>query len=499
MVLFGGKSKSAAKSGAGQSVLIEDEASGHMIVMGAGWRTLVSGRNPQAAARQIIKPFKPTHYLFHRYHVGWCNLQGQLPARFKGKIFSAAMLVSKMHSGTNLYLIDLGGGRYWLALTRNNAPTATDEVLYLDEPSAALRRARELVEQFEGEFIAIHTDLDRSSLDGAKAFGLADLLGVPRSEEEEFKPAKTGGSIPTPVAAAGVVVIFGLVAIKGWEQYKTLVAPPPLPIIEDPDDPPDVAWRRQLEQVQAGLTMPQGASAYAMVRQSFLELPARAGGWTLVGARCERTDDLSARKVIWACVGNYRREGWGLTSQEMEAAAQRFFPGRDLNFTDLQSLQVRWNLIGELLPRTLADLPVQSDVNLYIMSVLQRGALAMSEEPKLRYEPQPIEAPKKKNGAPYTEQPSFELPELVRGELVLRGPMRAIDFAVTHLAGYSWKSFGIRFNGEVGDEIDLRRSAFDVEASGEWLGLRKAYKGNVAAQSAPSSDAPPQPTIALLR
>lgn len=490
--MFGKKSKgSRAQGGAAASALIEDEASGHMIVLGSGWRTLVSGRNPQAMAKQIIKPFKPSHYLLHRYLVGWCSIQDQLPARYKGKIYSASMLVSKMHSGVNLYLLDIGDGRYWLALTRNNAPTATDEVLQASEPAEALRRARELIEQFDGEFITVYTDLDRSTLDGAKAFGLSDLLGVPRSEDEEFKPAKFGGSVPAPVAAVGVVILFGLAAYKGWEQYKIMTSPPPLPIIEDPDDPPDVAWKRRLDEVEAGLVAPQNAALYAAIRQDFIELPAQAGGWRLTGARCERADDLSSRKSAWSCVGNYERLAFGITSPEMQAAAERFFPGKELSFPELQKMQARWSRQVELTAMPFAALPVQSDVQLYTMGVLQRGSLALAEDPVLRYDPIPIEPPKKKNGTAYTEMPSFGVPDLVKSDLVLRGSIGAIDFAVTNLAGYSWKSVGMQINGDVGEDVSLKSSVVDMEVTGEWLGLRAAYSASPTASAPATADIPP--------
>lgn len=478
--IFGKRSASSGSAkagkgarGSGNSQLLADPAgSSAVLVFGAGWRTMVSSKSTKAAAKQLIKSYRPSHFVIHQHLVGYALLQGKLPDKFAGELYSAALLASKLHTGPTLYLMTLGEGQYWMALTRNGLPTATDEVFREESSAKAVLRARNFLAQFEGEFIVVYTDIETSAFEATRPFSLVDLFEVPRAKEDLFEAYKQSASLPKPVMYGMIALCGVILAQKGWDYYKRTYTVRDQGIVTVQDDPPEVAWGRAIQEFERTLVKPAALADYTMLRGELLELPVLLKGWSLYGMRCERSDIHETAKRKWACNATYKRGGFGLTSKDLQQEAKSILVDKQLTFPDLETAVVSWSKVSGLEKIKLADLPLVSDIQMDVMAHLQRAESGMSDRPSLAFIPLELTPPRRQDGTVYA--PIDTVPALSQSTLTLRGSLHTMDYLASRIPGFGWKSFGVQVSLEVSPkQKDLKNSFFSVELTGDFLGLAK--------------------------
>lgn len=444
-----------------QEIVCGASDDGHSIVgFGLRWRTLIQAAGNEASIK-LAKQGKATHYQLRGQQVGY----GKVPKDVKGAIYSAAGLAAKTHSGLGVFAIELSPTQYWFAVVRNGQPTNNDEVLGGMSSADAVGHVRAILAQFTNEYSTVFSDIPNSGLENQQSFSLHDLFEIPRNDTDLLVAIpKTGSSIPKPViyAAAGVLALIALQ--RGWSEYQTHLVAASKPLIQS-DDPPEVAWAPVIKSFLDSVALPN-AAVLAPARLSLESLPVLWWDWSLSGARCEAAKIAPDKSRLWSCNATYARGRLGATSEKMNQIVKARMPTASVGFPTISSMTLGWSVsISEQATMSLAQFPVAQDIPLPLMSTLQSYAPALAGTQDFKFVPVELVAPKKNDG---TAQPwPSNVPEILSGPLVLKGPLRTIDAVHSLFPHVDWYAIGLTADAK-GDasQKSVAASALTAELSG---------------------------------
>lgn len=465
-----------------QEIICGSSDDGHLILgFGLRWRTLIQAAGNEASIK-LAKQGKATHYQLRGQQVGY----GKVPKEVKGVIYSAAGLAAKTHSGLGVFAVELSPTQYWFSVVRNGQPTNNDEVLGGMSSADAVGHVRAILAQFGSEYAAVFSDIQNSGLDNQQRFTLHDLFEIPHNDADALVAIpKAGSSIPKPViyAAAGVLVV--LAGMRGWSEYQAHVLAASKPILQS-DDPPEVAWAPVIKAFLDSVALPN-AAALTPVRLTLESLPVLWWDWSLSGARCEAAKIAPDKSRLWSCSATYARGRLGATSEKMNQIVKARMPTAAVSFPTIGSMTIGWSVpLAEQAVMPLAQFPVAADIPLPLMSTLQTYAPALAGVQEFKFVPVELVAPKKNDG---TVQPwPSNVPEIVSGPLVLKGPLRTIDAIHTLFPHSDWHSIGLTADPK-GDasQKSIAASALTAELTGVIYAVKQPLASPVAVQAPPAA------------
>ena len=339
-------------------------------------------------------------------------------------------------------MLELGEGVYWLAMVRNGQPTNTDEVLSESDDAQAMARVRQLVAQFEGEVITVFTDIANSGFDNLKFFTLHDLFEIVRTNDDRLvRVAKTNQALPKPVLIVAGVGI-GLLAVQRgymeWKSYQVAKANASAIVVEEA---PEVAWSRVVRAF-LGATPKPNPQLFLAIRKSLSDVPVVWSGWTLSGARCQASAQLNEKSERpWTCQASYERGRVALTSREIREQVMTRNPAWSVGFASVNTMQLSWALQQQEKAIELADLVEPTANALRNMSVLQEFFPVLAGKPEFKFVPLGLPVPKRTDGQPHPKPAT--VPNIVRAELTLKGPLRSMDAIAAELKSVQWDSMGL--------------------------------------------------------
>lgn len=445
--------------------LYANEDGSAFIGFGLRWRTQVTsfGRD---AAQKMAKAANATHFIFRVQQVGY----GLLPKQFDGKVYPAALLAAKSHLGCAIFAMSLGDGQYWFAVVRNGQPTNTDEVVSELHDEQAVARIRSLEQQFEGESIAIFSDIRNSGIAAQRVFTLHDLFDVVRVEDDQLQKLKNKqGNIPKPLMYAAFVAVGIMSVHRGyveWKEYKLRKDREANKVVEEQ---PELAWEPVVATFLNSTPKPN-AKAIVEMRRVLAGLPVLWSGWVLAGARCQAPGDLGPKKSrLWSCQGSYERGRVADTSEQILKKVKARVPQWGVAFPTINTMVVSWTVSQQEQSIQLTDLGDPNNITIQVASQLQGYFPALSTRPEFKMMPYELPPPKRQDGTPHPKPAS--VPVLFKGDLTLKGPLRSIDAMTQQLTGIEWLSLGLVLNDKSpAGQKGLTISSLNVELTGKVFG-----------------------------
>lgn len=463
------KSKPAKSSSMDATALelIANDDGTVVIGFGMRWRKLVTsgGRD---AAQTMAQNSKATHYIFRSQQVGY----GLLPKQIQGQIYPAALLAAKAHSGAAVFALTLGQGQYWFAIVRNGQPTNTDEVISdLPEPQA-VARIRAIVQQFEGETIAIFSDIQNSGIDAQRPFTLHDLFDVVRTDEDRLQKLKDKkGAIPKPMLYAGLVSILALSAQRGFVEWRAYQQRKDLEANKVVELTPEAAWAPVLAKFLSSTPKPN-TIAVTEIRKSISALPVVWAGWVLTGTRCQAAAEVNPQKNRpWSCQATYDRSRVADTSEKILQKVKARNADWAVVFPTINTMMLSWSISHQEEPIALTDMLDPNGTTIAVASKLQDYFPALATRPEFAMTPFELPAPKRKDGTPHPKPEPF--PALFKGDLTLKGPLRSIDALSQNLPNVEWDALGLLFDMKSPPaQKGLTTSSLTVELTGKVFGKK---------------------------
>lgn len=439
------------------------------LIFGFGlrWRTMVTtgGRD---AAQKVAQKSNATHFIYRSQQVGY----GILPKNVDEIIYPASILVAKVNAGASIFALKIDDGRYWFSVVRNGQPTNTDEVISGIKESQAVARIREISQQFEGEELAVYTDIKNSGIDGQKDFSLHNVFDIVRTDEDKLHKLKEKGSlIPKPVLYAGLFAVASLALQRGYSEYKDYQARKELEANRVVELTPEAAWAPVLEKFLASTPKP-GVSALIEIRKSIATVPVIWSGWMLTGVRCVAVPDLDAAKNRpWSCAGTYERGRVADTSEEFIKKVQSKKPDWSVTFPSINFMAVNWTIKNQEAPIELTDMNDPNLTMINVASKLQGYFPALALRPEFKMQPFPLTAPKRHDGKLHPKPAT--VPDFFKGDLVLKGPLRSMDAMTKQLSNVEWEAMGLVFDSKSpATQKGLSTSSLTVELTGKVFGKK---------------------------
>lgn len=460
-----GSTSGTGKAGAGISAasvsLIQSEDGSYALGFGMRWRTLLKSGGKESSI-PLARSAKATHYVHLGHQVGY----GIFPKNSGVDLYPAALMAAKVNAGVALFCLVLAEDQYWLCLVRNGLPTTADDILVCSQ-SDAVQRMRHVLDQFSDEQIVVYSDIRQSGIAGAQEFTLHDLFDVVKTASDLIQPLpKSGPKIPYPLMIA---VIGGSVLLLGqklWSEYQNNERLKQLAAMRGQDEDPQVAWAPVLRTFLSENAKPDKDSL-KRVRASLAEVPVMWSGWWLTGARCQVGPMVQTARS-WSCTANYKRTGAGQVSSAMSGTVKKLMPTSSVIFPSIGTMAVSWSFSVASAEMVLAEIAEPEAQTLAMLSAMQPLVPTLSISPEFKMTPIELPAPKMSDGKPYPKPPNF--PELFSGQVLLRGPMRSIDFASTKLPPVDWQAIGIAFDEQASPSTKgLTASALMAELEGKVL------------------------------
>ena len=460
--------KSSAKSSSVDAVAVElvaNEAGTVYVGFGLRWRTLVTSGGREAAQKMAQKA-KATHFIFRSQQVGY----GVLPSQANGELYPAAILAAKTHAGAAIFALTLGNGQYWFAVVRNGQPTNTDEVRSNLTDSEAVAQIRALTQQFDGEAFAIFTDIPNSGLEGKKDFTVHDIFDVVQTKNDQLEKIQVNKQrIPKPLLYAvlfAAVVLAGQFGYGRWKAYQIQKAREANQVVEES---PETAWAPVLATFLRTTPKPNGTSVVE-IRRSLSRLPVIWSGWSLTGARCQAAVELNAKKDRpWSCQCSYDRGRIADTSEQIQKKVKAYDPSFGVAFPSIVTMTISWSVNHHEQSLELTDLVEPMSTTIKVASLLQGFLPALSARPEFKMVPFELPPPKRQDGKPHPKPVS--IPDLFKGDINLKGPLRSIDAVTQKLNYVEWDSVGLIADTKSdAAQKGLVASSLSVEANGKVFG-----------------------------
>lgn len=459
------KSAKGSLMDAGDIELLGNTEGTVVVGFGLRWRTQVTDGGRESAQKLALKS-KATHYLYRSPQIGY----GKLPKQVTGPVFPAALLAAKAHAGGAVFALEIAAGQYWFAIVRNGLPTNTDEFVSDLSSADAAARVRALVQQFEGETITVFSNFNNVGIDAARSFSLHDLFDVARSDADQLQAiGKAKSRIPKPMlyaTLAGFLLLAGKYGYQEWKAYQLEKARAANQIIEES---PELAWAPVLAQFLASTPKPTNDTV-VQLRFVLSRLPVVWHGWSLTGARCQ-AGELASLARTWSCQGTYDRGRVADTSEQMLKQVNTRDPQWSVVFPTINTMLVGWSIKRDEQAIVLADLPEPSSTSLKLVSHLQGFLPALSIRPEFQMTPFELVAPKRQDGTLHPK-PST-IPDLFKGDVSVKGPLRSIDALAQGFEFVQWDSMGLTFDGKASpSQKGLTASSLVVELNGKVFGKK---------------------------
>lgn len=462
---------SSRKSGKGSMMDAGDvellgNAEGTVVVgFGLRWRTQVTDGGRESAQKLAAKS-KATHYFFRTPQIGY----GKLPKQVTGPVYPAALLAAKSHAGGAVFALEIASGQYWFAIVRNGLPTNTDEMVSDMTPAEAAARIRSLVQQFEGEAITVFSNLSNVGIDGVRSFSLHDLFDIVRSDADQLQAiGKAKNRIPKPALYFALASFLVLVGKHGYQEWNTYQLEKARAANQVTEDSPELAWAPVLAQFLASTPKPSNDTVVEL-RKGLAKLPVMWHGWSLTGARCQ-AGEMVALARPWSCQGTYDRGRIADTSEQMLKQVNSREPQWSAVFPTINTMLVGWSINRDEQAIALVDLPEPASTTLRLVSHLQGFLPALSIRPEFQMTPFELAAPKRQDGTPHPK-PST-IPDLFKGDLSVKGPLRSIDALAQGFEFVQWDSMGLIFDAKAPpSQKGLTASSLVVELNGKVFGKK---------------------------
>ncbi|MGH7461531.1 MAG: type 4b pilus protein PilO2 [Longimicrobiales bacterium] len=461
MKLFNKKSAATSSRGAPRLEVLSDEGGFKGLVFGMRWVSIVTGGGKEAAIK-ICRGAMATHFVFRGQQLGY----GDLPsaANAPQQLYPAALVAARQHHGDSIFALRITPGEYWIALTRNGAPTPSDTFLGNADDATALSLVREIIQLNEDDSkFAIYTNIDNHGLDNAKPLAPVDLLQTATIDQDLLAALpRQRASIPKPViyvAALALLVLGGQRAYKMWDAKKKaqLAA-----LNLTPDQDPTEAWNAIIAKWEASVAAPNPDSL-SLPRDSLATLPVTWDGWVLTMANCSAgavTPAADGGAKTWACNASYVRKEIGTFNRDMVG---RIPAGWNVTFTPLNKMQVSWGLVQPFGRMKIEALKPAKFHTVETVSRLQAIAPAFTQDSSFVFMALDIPAPKKPDGTAFPPDP--RVLGLAQATLSVRAPLRSIDALTKAGVEADWTSISISYTAQAA-QSSIRASALSAEATG---------------------------------
>lgn len=451
--------------------LIADDAGTSMYAFGLKWRSLVKlGGKEQAS--EIARKAKANAMVFRQHQIGY----GVIPKNATN-VYSAAALASKYYSGHALFAIRVTPDLYWLCVVKNGVVANHDELYPAGDAADVADHIRGVFSSQQAESLVLFTDMQHVGIAGSREFTLPDILDVIKSETELVESLnKTGSTIPKPVMIAVGAALLVVGAKQVLDYYEIQSAEKARAALAPQDVPPEVAWAPVWDKFIKSQVVPSG-DGMAVVRASIGDLPVLWKGWELKGVRCSASPPVEqVSERAWSCESNYYRTPVGLISSQMATEVKQRFPSNLVSFPTVSTMSVVWNVKENIKTYQAADeFPSKDSVKIKFYDRVQKLLPAFQGAPDIELKVVDIPAPKKQDGS---DQPKpANIPNVFSSDVVLRGPLRSIDKALTQVHDVEWTSVGIQTDtkSEAGGK-SINASALTVEITGKIVSLDKVNK-----------------------
>jgi hypothetical protein len=458
--LFQKKTATAASSkrGSNRIEIVYDESGLKGLAFGLQWRSIVTSGGRDAAVK-IARTGNATHYVFSGQQVGF----GSLPtkgAAITAKLYPAASIVARLHAGDCVYVVKIGEGEYWVALTRNGSPTSNDHFLAGDD-AQALALARQVIDQIaeDGAMPVVYSNIENSGFDDVKPASIQDIMDCAMSMDELLvKLPKQASSIPMPLLAfAGVmlIVMAGNYGYKWWTAKQRAKLAAEMAVVEL-DGP--VVWARALNDWQASVAATD-ALGMDKVRESIAEIPVTWDGWTMTTTTC--TAGLLAAGVRpWSCTAVFTRDQGGSLTREINAQMPTKWT---VTYTPLNQMVLAWTISQSAAAIQVNKLPKSSFHTIETTSRLQKLERILSQSATFKFAPVVIPAPKRSDGSVYPPDPMAS--GIVQAVISIQGPLRSIDAAMHANLDVAWDKYTLTYTSQSSDP-SINASALSVAAAG---------------------------------
>jgi hypothetical protein len=466
MKFFNKRREGQAKAGKEKArpiVLMVDEAGVKGLAFGLQWRSVVTSGG-RASAIAMASAGGGTHFIFRGQQLGFGRLQDKntvLPAR----VYPAAVIVAQQQVGDSLFVMQTGDDEFWIALTRNGAPTAEDSYLVGATETQAISLAHEIHANMQADDVnlSVFTNIDDHGFDSVKSASIEDILNGAVGDVELLEALpKPKSSIPKPVLLIAGIAIAALSINSGYKYWAAKKAKQEFQAAPV-DEADDSVWSKTLAEWQTGIPRAD-RSGIQMVRRSIADVPVNWFGWALNGVTCAM--DASAPKQqapdrIWQCKASYTKTSSGLLNREMEGKAPA---GWMLTFMPLTGLTAQWEIKMPIRTIDVALLKTQKEHLVGTASMLQSLAPAMSKSVEFAFKPISIGNPKKLDGTAYI--PTKAIAGLTRTAISIQGPLRTIDATIEADLDVVWRALSVTV--EANDtKLTLQTSGLTGELKGE--------------------------------
>lgn len=461
------KAKKVSGQDAGQALIIASESGEINAAFGMRWRTLIKAGGREDAQQMAYKA-KATHYILKTHLLGY----GIIPKGVSGTVCPAALLAAKSATGTSVFAFALvQPGQYWITLIRNAVPTNLDEVLTNVSEAEVVARVKDQLAQFEGETVTVFTDIRNAGFDSTRNFSLRELFDIADTTEPERMtrlPPK-GGTIPKPIMWSVILGAVALAGQKGYSEYRAHQARLDREANQVVEESPDVAWKPVVAEFAAKTAAPNG-SDYLIPRKLVDEQPVLWLGWVLATEKCV-AGDLQKDTRIWTCTANYDRTRVGSTSEQMKTAIAARFPDAVVVFPSISQLSITRTAKEIAQPIVIADLVAPETWQLPMTSKLQTVLPTLAQAPTFKVVQQEFKPPLRKDGKPHPRPAS--VPNVMRGELAVKGPIRSIDATSAQITNISWDTLAITFTYRTDpSQKSITNSSVMAELSGKAYGKK---------------------------
>ena len=402
----------------------------HQLAFGLRWLALI-GSDVPALARARGRRLRATHFIvggspatmagFGRLRSSW-RIRGQGErARHDGspRIQAAAQLYALLYPLGGHCLIDLPGGRYWLAAAQGGVVLSQADRLFNSRDDAEQAQAR-LREQRPG---LVEHDAD--------AVWAALLRAVDPGARMARLPSRWA-ALPFALRLFMACVAVSALAPPLWRVASSYISSEQRP-------------SRAEETVSAGQLNPYQSMISAMAAHGPLEvsrllrsvgeLPVQVQGWALRRAQCD------AQASGWTCAAVYVRAHPQATNHRLHA---RLPEGWRVSFKPLDEATLAWHIASPPVPLARLMLPSALHVDTELVAILQRlrpAFSSMSLAPAIALLPpepmsEPMPGPAGEGTANAT--PVDPLPVLRRRALRLQGPLRSLALLPAAIAPARW-------------------------------------------------------------
>lgn len=442
--------------------LIQSQDESYALAFGMRWRTLLKSGGRDASVN-MARAAKATHFVHLSQQVGY----GVFSKQKAKDLYPAAMMAAKINAGVGLFCLTLGEGLFWICVVRNGFPTAADDIIQGAEADAT-QRMRQILAQFADESITVYSDIRHAGITGLHEFSLYDLFDVAKTSSDLIHVLpKAGSRIPVPIMLAVVIGTGLLLGQKFWNDYKKSEKLRQIAMLKSQDEDPIVAWAPVLRKFLAD-NVKADNSSLVKVRGAISDLPAMWQGWWLTGARCQASETMVDGKKNWACTANYKRTPVGPVSSSMEKVVKQLMPASSVSFPDISNMSVSWAFAVSASPLTLDSLITPESQTLTMISALQPLSPLLAMQPDFKMTPLELPAPKMSDGKTYPKPDS--IPDFFTGQVLLKGPLRSLDLAVTKLPAVDWRAIGIQFDEKASPSAKgLTASSLMAELDGRIL------------------------------